>query len=68
MQTAEYLIDNQIWYENLVVFDVTCFSVVFPQSESIFEDNAIVVCFVVLKSSVRCQKYIVMRLAKYFEF
>ena len=51
----DYLTDWLLGYANLVVFDATSFAVAFPEQQSIFEDNAILIWFVVLKSSVCCQ-------------
>ena len=49
VHTAEYLNNQLFLYENLVVFDATCLSELFPERQSIFEDDTIFVCFVVLK-------------------
>ena len=54
VEIPEYFIYKLLRYENLVVFDATSFSAVFPEKESILEDNTILICFVVFVSSFRC--------------
>ena len=55
VQGPEYFTDYLLWYEDLVAFDATSFSVAFTEKLSILEDIAILFHFVVLKSSVGCQ-------------
>ena len=54
IQVPEHFINKLFSNEDLIVFDVTSFSVVTLEQKAKFEDYAILICFVVLVSSDFC--------------